>query len=209
MKNKFINILKIIFVILTALILFAGCGTNSNDIDKSDNNIVDNNNGQAKVNDENEQADDDLIIDDPNAKVEIGYPAPDFKFELLNGETGKLSDYRGKAVFINFWATWCKPCVGEMPDIQKLSEAYADDLIVLAINCGDKKNKVDNFIADNGYTFNIVLDESGEIQDKYPTKGIPYTIIVNPEGIITQIRLGAGNDMFSIYEEYVKNALGK
>ena len=207
-KHNFKNIIKIIIIIFTALILFTSCEMIDNFTSKdkkNDNNTVEDKNGQE----ENEDDDNEEIVDDPDAKVEIGFAAPDFRVKLLNGKTAKLSKYRGKAVLINFWATWCGPCVGEMPDIQKLSETFPDDLVVLAVNCNEKKDNVDKFIKDNGYTFRIGLDENGEIQNKYPSSGIPYSIIVNPDGIITEIHLGASGDMFTIYEKDIKAALGK
>jgi len=203
-KKNFKNIFEItiifVILILTAIFVFTGCQNDDSNNANNNKNNNENNSGQ-KDNDEDE------IEDDPNAKVEIGSPAPNFKIELLDGETAKLSDYRGKTVLINFWATWCGPCVNEMPDIQELSEAYADDLIVVAINCSEKKDKVENFIEKTGYNFIIGLDETGDIQKKYPSQGIPYTIIINPEGIITNIRLGSGS--FSDYEKYVKETLEK
>ncbi|MCL2771790.1 MAG: TlpA family protein disulfide reductase [Oscillospiraceae bacterium] len=142
-------------------------------------------------------------------KVAEGYMAPDISIDLLSGETVKLSDYRGKAVLLNFWASWCPPCVGEMPDIQKLSEAYPDDLVVIGVNCGEKKNTVDDFIKKNSYTFNIGIDENLKLQEKYPSTGIPYTVIIDPDGIVTAIQLGVDpkRDMYSVYEEYIKSAL--
>ncbi|MCL2813472.1 MAG: TlpA family protein disulfide reductase [Oscillospiraceae bacterium] len=190
---KFKNLLLFVMIVLTAsaAAVFSGCNSDE---------------GQNKS---NAQSDGAKTSADAETKVEIGYEAPDFEVELLGGKTAKLSDYRGKAVLINFWATWCGPCTGEMPDIQRLSEAFAGDLSVIAVNCSEKKDKVETFIADNGYTFDVGLDESGAIQKKYPANGIPYSIIVDPAGIITEIHLGAGGDMFSVYEKDVNAALGK
>ena len=143
------------------------------------------------------------------AELEVGDAAPDFAVELLSGETVKLADYRGKVVLLNFWATWCGPCVSEMQDIQKISEAFSEEAIVLAVNCSEKRDTVSSFIEDKGYTFNIGLDENMEIQEKYPTDGIPYTIIIDGEGIITEIHLGSSDDMFSVFEEDIKAAGGE
>jgi len=143
-------------------------------------------------------------------QAETGQEAPDFSLELLNGDIITLSELRGKVVFINFWATWCGPCVEELPDIQKLAESadYAGDLVILAINCGEQKEKVAEFIEKNNYSFNVGVD-GGEIQDLYPTLGIPYTVIINADGIITQTHLGGGRGMFSVFEKYISDALGK
>ena len=180
MKKKAKIIILVTAAVFMAVILSAGCGDGNEKNDKQE-----------------------------YKELKVGDAAPDFDMELLNGETVKLSDYRGKKpVFINFWATWCGPCVGEMPAIQELSDAFFHDLMVFAINCGEKRNKVEDFIGEKGYTFNVGLDEKNEISEKYPTMGIPYTVIVDAEGIVTSIHLGASGDMFSVYEKDVKIALG-
>jgi thiol-disulfide isomerase/thioredoxin len=142
-------------------------------------------------------------------ELNVGDVAPNFSVELLDGSIVNLSDFKGKAVFLNFWASWCGPCIGEMPDIQELSEAFPDDLVVLAVNLGEEKDIADSFIQQNGYTFNIGLDEQGQILEKYPTDGIPYTVIVDTNGIISSIHLGADSDMFSVYKEDVETALSR
>ena len=79
--------------------------------------------------------------------MEEGVEASDFEVTLSDGTTAfKLSDQRGKAVLINLWATWCPPCVAEMPDLQKLSEDYAGSLVVLGINIGDNPEKATAYI---------------------------------------------------------------
>jgi len=140
--------------------------------------------------------------------LSVGDTAPDFSVELLNGETVQLSNFRGSVVLLNFWATWCGPCVGKLPDIEKLSEAFADELIVLAINRGERRTRVDAFIEQNGYTFKVGLDESNEISALYPSAGIPYTVVIDADGVITSVRLGAPSDVFAAYEEVVNAALG-
>jgi len=145
--------------------------------------------------------------DTAGEKIETNNPAPDFSIELLSGETVSLSDFLGKVVFINFWATWCGPCVEEMPDIQQLADAYPDDIVVLAINCSERKDKVEDFIYGRGYTFYVGLDD-GAVQSLYPTRGIPYTIVIDAKGNISQTHLGGGAGMFPKFEEYVKTAMG-
>jgi len=195
MKKKFKNMIWII-IILSIFILF-GCKDN-----RSGDTIKKESKDDIQIQTEQDEEDDGGEV-----KVEIGYAAPKFSVELLSGETLKLSDCRGKAVFINFWATWCGPCVREMPDIQKLSDAFPDDLVVIAINCGEKKDKVKNFIDDKGYTFNVGIDEDGKVQGKYPTMGIPYSVILDADGIVAATHLGA--DMFEVYAADVNAALGK
>ena len=165
---------------------------------------------QTGQNGENGEITDDAeVLETTEAKIEIGYMAPDFEVELLGGDIAKLSDYRGKAVLLNFWATWCEPCTAQMPDLQRLWEAFEGDLAVIAVNCGEEKDTVRAFISDNGYTFYTGLDESGAILDKYPTNVNPYTLIIDPAGTITGIYLGASGDMFSLYEKDINTALAK
>lgn len=142
-------------------------------------------------------------------ELEVGDEAPDFEVELLDGEKVALSDYLGKVVLLNFWATWCSPCVEEMPDIQELSKAYPDDVVVLAVNCNEEGDTVRSFIQEKGFTFPIGLDEKGEITTKYPTDGIPYTVIINGDGIIQKIHLGGGEGMYSVFEEDIEAILAK
>lgn len=197
------NIVKVIVLILAAVILFAGCG-----IPNSNNKAAEKPTSDVK-NEESEEIEEIETepFEQPEERAEVGYTAPDFSVELLTGETVKLSDYRGKAVLLNFWATWCPPCVSEMPDIQKISEAFSGDLVVIAVNLSEQKNKVNGFISEKKYTFNVGLDVDASIQAKYPTEYIPYTIIIDANGVITKTHIGANS--YSGFEEDIKAALGK
>lgn len=139
-------------------------------------------------------------------ELQNGDLAPDFTAELADGSSFTLSEQKGKMVLLNFWATWCGPCVGEMPALERLQEEYPERLTVVAVNCGETKAVVDAFIEENGYTFSIAYDETDEISRQYPADGIPYTLIINEEGVILQTFLGAA-DADTQYEEY-KRALG-
>lgn len=130
-----------------------------------------------------------------------GDTAPDFTAETIGGGSFKLSDQSDKVVILNFWATWCKPCVGEMPAFQRLYEEYGDSLAVITVNCMEDKESVDKFASDNGYTFPIAYDEEGGICMKYPSDGIPYTVIIGKDGKIANIYVGAA-DADAQYAEY-------
>ena len=135
-----------------------------------------------------------------------GDVAPDFTADLVNGGTFKLSDYDDKIVLLNFWATWCGPCVREMPAFQRLLEDGDSDLEIICINCGDDKSTVDSFVDDEGYTFNIGYDVDRRIEAYYPTNGIPYTLVIN-KGVIEKIYVGA-MDADTQYTEY-RNAINE
>lgn len=96
--------------------------------------------------------------------LKIGAKAPNFSLKTLDGKQVELSDYEGKKVMLNFWATWCPPCKKEMPDMEKYTQQAGDDVVVLAVNI-DPENDVQAFVEDNGITFTIPLDSrSAKIQ---------------------------------------------
>lgn len=117
-------------------------------------------------------------------------PAPDFTLTDQYGEEHTLSDYKGKTVFLNFWATWCGPCRSEMPEIQKLYENYGSnegDLIVLGVagpNVGQEGDvdSIKDFLEENEYTFPVVMDEGGSMFYQYGIRAFPTTFMIDTEG---------------------------
>lgn len=124
---------------------------------------------------------------------------PAFDFTLMDqyGNTHTLSDYKGKVVFLNFWATWCPPCQKEMPDIEALYKEYnlnQDDVIFLGVASPfseENKNtrEVDKegvleFLEEKGYTFPVVFDETGEVYSKYNISALPTTFLIDKDGNI-------------------------
>ncbi len=124
--------------------------------------------------------------------TEIGDQAPSFTLAGLDGREIKLKSYRGKKVFLNFWATWCSPCRIEMPAIQELYNKN-DDIIILAINLREKKGEVAEFMMLNGYTFKTLLDTEGKIANKYLVRGIPTSYALDENGIIIGKHTGTMN----------------
>lgn len=109
----------------------------------------------------------------------------DFELEDLNGNKISLSSLKGKKIFLNFWATWCPPCKAEMPDIEKLYQETKDtDLVILAVNVGEDKKTVQDFIADNKYNFPVLLDVKGEVSQLYQVTGIPTSYFIDTEGYL-------------------------
>ncbi|MFA6809405.1 MAG: TlpA disulfide reductase family protein [Eubacteriales bacterium] len=117
--------------------------------------------------------------------------AENFTLTDSNGNQVSLTDFRGKNVYINFWASWCGPCKSEMPDIQKISQEYKDDLIVLAVNVGDSQNTVQDFITQNNYDFTVLLDTNMDVARQYQITTIPVSIFINKDGVIISKRIGA------------------
>ncbi len=141
-------------------------------------------------------------------ELKEGDAAPDFTADLAGGGTFTLSDHDDEVVLINFWATWCPPCVGEMPAFEKLKNDKIDGFSMVAVNCAEDKGSVDKFIKDNGYSFNIGYDSDYRIGTYYPTDGIPYTVIVD-HGIISKIYVGAGSAdvQYKEYKRAIEDAL--
>ena len=120
----------------------------------------------------------------------VGSIAPDFTLESLSGERIHLSQYKGKPVLINFWATWCTPCKLEMPAIQSRYDETRTGFTVLAVNFDEPKEKVQTFVQELGLTFKVLLDPGGKIQNLYHVRGYPSTFLVDRDGVIQVEHIG-------------------
>ncbi|MEK6682123.1 MAG: TlpA disulfide reductase family protein [Nitrospirota bacterium] len=123
--------------------------------------------------------------------VVIGSPAPDFELKDLNKKSVRLSDYKGKVVFLNFWATWCKPCKEEMPAMELLYKALkGKDFEMIAVSIDRDISKVEPFVKELKLTFPIVLDFMGKADRRYKLTGVPETYIIDQNGVIVEKILG-------------------
>jgi peroxiredoxin len=117
--------------------------------------------------------------------------APDFVLKDVSGQTHRLADYRGKVVVVNFWATWCPPCVLEMPSMQKAWEATRNNnVVILAINNGEDAKRVQAFHRKSNLTFPLLLDTNANIMAEWKARGMPSTFVVDPEGRLVYQALG-------------------
>ncbi|RKQ37576.1 TlpA disulfide reductase family protein [Oceanobacillus halophilus] len=126
-----------------------------------------------------------------SAGIESGELAPDFELETVSGEVAKLSDYRGKKVFLNFWYTYCPPCKEEMPDMQAFYEEYQEEVEIIAVNLTEMENKkqdVYDYIDQFGYTYTIPLDQKGIVSDDYKVVAAPITYFIGTDGVVQQPR---------------------
>ncbi|AJY76905.1 TlpA family protein disulfide reductase [Paenibacillus beijingensis] len=118
--------------------------------------------------------------------------AGDFALQTLEGDLIKLSDFAGKTVLVNFWASWCKPCSLEMPELISLAEAQPD-LAVLAVNLTHTETSLDD-VADFARRFNmpfpVLIDESGSIAARYGITSYPTTLVVSADGMLTETIAG-------------------
>ncbi|MFW5787207.1 MAG: TlpA family protein disulfide reductase [Halanaerobiales bacterium] len=122
--------------------------------------------------------------------INIGNKAPGFTLPDLEKNEISLDDLRGKKVFLNFWASWCGPCEHEMPDIEKLHKEYEDEVAVIAVNMGEKKDDVDQFLSSQDLNMPVLLDRNQSLAEKYAVQAIPTTYILDEEGIITEKHVG-------------------
>jgi len=141
----------------------------------------------------------------PTEGIQVGDLAPDFELLNLDQEFISLWGLRGNPVALNFWASWCRPCVSEMPYLQEIHEEYSDKgLILLAINIGESSTTVENFLLSSNLSIPVLLDTSGAVAQQYSILNIPTTFFINEDGIIQSKRIGA-----FIYKEQIENELGK
>lgn len=134
--------------------------------------------------------------EEQSASASIEVPlAPDFTVEDLDGNTVKLSDYRGTPVVLNFWASWCGPCKAEMPHFQKLKEEYDGQVVFLMINLTDGSRETKEtamaYIEEGGYDFNVLFDTTSEAAYSYRISSIPTTYFINAEGYALSREIGA------------------
>lgn len=138
-----------------------------------------------------EDAEDTEHESSPSEEKQDLHPAPDFVLTDQYGNKHSLADYKGKTIFLNFWATWCGPCRNEMPEIQKIYEETQQeedsDLVVLGIAApgfGQEKSQeeVEAFLEENGYTYPVLMDTTGEVFMEYGISAYPTTFMVDRDG---------------------------
>lgn len=119
-----------------------------------------------------------------------GAIAPDFSLLNLEGETVSLSDFRGKSVIVNFWATWCGPCRLEMPELEAAYQEHQPDLVILAVDIMESPEQVSDFFLELELSFEPLLDTDGSIQTLYQVRGNPSSYFVDEDGVIQAIHVG-------------------
>lgn len=147
--------------------------------------------------------DSDLSSSDVNIGLENNQLAPDFELQSLSGEKIRLSDYRGKKVFLNFWASWCGPCKVEMPYMENYYKKHKDleNVEMIAVNMTKSElntKKVQEFVDAYGLTFPVLLDSKGDIERTYKVIGLPTTYFIDEDGIIVHGFAGAVRNAYEV-----------
>lgn len=131
--------------------------------------------------------------DDSAVMALVGQAAPNFSLKDLNGKTVTLSKMKGSVVVLDFWATWCGPCMGSLPHLDALyKEKKAAGLKVYAINLEESAGQVKSVVTSKGWTFPVLLDTDGKVAQNYKANAIPETIVVGKDGIVQKVFVGAG-----------------
>lgn len=109
----------------------------------------------------------------------------------MNGQTVSLASLKGKPVFLNFWATWCPPCVGEMPDIQRMYAKYGDKVHFVIVNIDGTKPDVTAFMENHAFSFPVALDMNGSAASAYAVQAIPTSYIIDADSNVVDSHIGA------------------
>ncbi|USK73290.1 thiol-disulfide oxidoreductase ResA [Peribacillus frigoritolerans] len=129
---------------------------------------------------------------DKNESLRKGSEAPNFVLTDMEGKEHKLSDYKGKGVFLNFWGTYCKPCEYEMPYMENQYKNFKDQGVeILAVNVGESDYAVNNFITKHDLTFPVMIDKGREVENAYRVDILPVSFLVDKEGKVIDIITGA------------------
>ncbi|RLQ96168.1 peroxiredoxin family protein [Falsibacillus albus] len=140
------------------------------------------------------------FTDDNLPGLKSGTIAPDFTLKSLNGKNKSLSQFKGKKVILNFWATWCSPCKMEMPELEKFYQKLPENTVILAINI-DSTGDVESFSKKYGITFPILLDKNNAVNEKYGVLTIPMSYLIDGKGVIQKKHIG-----IMTYEDFQKFA---
>jgi peroxiredoxin len=117
--------------------------------------------------------------------------APDFQLSDVDGNIHRLSDYRGRVVIVNFWATWCPPCRAEMPSMQRAWEKLQqEEIMMLAVNVGEDEDTIFQFTANYPVEFPLLMDLDSKIIGEWPVRGLPTTFVVDPQGRLAYRAIG-------------------
>lgn len=170
---------------------------NTNGNNQSISQKSDKNNAKEDKDEEKGSSKDDDVADSNSEQAKPGeLPAYDFTLLDQNGKEHKLSEYKGKVVFLNFWATWCPPCIEEMPHIEELYKEYnlnKDEVVILGVTGirDQTEQEIKDFLDENNYTFPTVIDKTGEIFTNYNISSYPTTFMIDKDGKIYGYTVGA------------------
>jgi peroxiredoxin len=126
----------------------------------------------------------------------VGKPAPDFNLELLDGKRFHLAGSKGKVVVLDFWATWCGPCLQAMPQVERATAEFQNqDVRLVAVNLQETAEQVTALLARQKLTLTVALDRDGTVAEKYKAVAIPQTVIIDRDGKVARLFVGGGPNL--------------
>ena len=135
----------------------------------------------------------------------LGKQAPDFTLRSDQGDNKKLSEYRGKVVLINFWASWCGPCQQELPKLSELKQLHDEhDFELLAINIDEEPNKAIRLAKKLGINFPVLFDEEKNVSKLYDIDAMPMTVLIDRNGDVRYLHRGYKESYLSLYQQQIK-----
>lgn len=120
-----------------------------------------------------------------------GEAAPEMSFEMFDGSTASIADYRGEPLVVNFWASWCPPCIAEMPEFEEVHQKLRDEVAFLGINTQDTPEAAAVIADETGVTYDLARDPDAELFGAFQVFGMPSTFFISPEGVILDRFTGA------------------
>jgi len=141
---------------------------------------------------------------------ELSGPAPTFALKDLTGKTVKLSDYKGKVVMINFWASWCGPCRQEMPLLEDMyKDLSSAGFVLLGVNLDEETADAKDFLSSTPVSFPVLLDPEGSVAEKYKNQAMPSSFFVDKQGNLAHLHEGYHKGDEADYRAVIKKLLKK
>jgi peroxiredoxin len=139
----------------------------------------------------------------------VGKPAPDFELELLDGKRFRLTQSKGKVVVLDFWATWCGPCIQAMPQVEKVTSEFPEnDVQLVAVNLQETKEQIKSMMERHKlHAPRVALDKDGTIAEKYGAVAIPQTVVIGREGTVARLFVGCGPHLGDQLRDAIKATL--
>jgi len=152
-----------------------------------------------------------LLISPPSAsarRAAVGRPAPVFEVLTLDGKTTGIEHLKGRVVLIDFWATWCEPCLEELPELNVLYKDFkAQGLEILAISVDRERENIEKFLKEFPLDFPVIHDKGKKIANRFKPRAMPTAFIVDQEGIVRYVHLGFKTSFIQKYRDQIGTLL--